>query len=135
LNWLIAEDEADIRNLVTMMATVWGHTPITFENGNKVWEWMDKIEAGQPVPQMPDFVLMDIRMPGRRGSEIAMRMRTLDKLKGVPIVLMTAFALGDDEIQRIKNEYGVDHVINKPLPDFDKLRTVLHDIIAQKQQG
>lgn len=135
MNWLIAEDEADIRNLVTMMATVWGHTPITFENGNKVWEWMDKIEAGQPVPQMPDFVLMDIRMPGRRGSEIAMRMRTLDKLKAVPIVLMTAFALGDDEIQRIKNEYGVDHVINKPLPDFDKLRTVLHDIIAQKQQG
>jgi CheY-like chemotaxis protein len=135
LNWLIAEDEADIRNLVTMMATVWGHTPITFENGNKVWEWMDKIEAGQPVPQMPDFVLMDIRMPGRRGSEIAMRMRTIDKLKGVPIVLMTAFELGDDEIQRITNEYGVDHVINKPLPDFDKLRTVLHDIIAQKQQG
>lgn len=134
MNWLIAEDEADIRNLVTMMCTVWGHTPITFENGNKVWEWMDKIEAGQPVPQMPDFVLMDIRMPGRRGSEIAMRMRTIDKLKTVPIVLMTAFALGDDEIQRIKNEYGVDHVINKPLPDFDKLRTVLHDIIAQKQR-
>jgi CheY-like chemotaxis protein len=133
LNWLIAEDEADIRNLVTMMCTVWGHTPMTFENGNKLWEWMDRVEAGQPVDPFPDFVLMDIRMPGKRGSEIAVRMRTIDRLKNVPIVLMTAFALADDEIQRIKTDYGVDHVINKPLPDFDKLRTVLHDIIAQKK--
>lgn len=134
MNWLIAEDEADIRNLVTMMATVWGHTPLTFENGQKVWDWMDKIEAGQPVDKLPDFALMDIRMPGKRGSEIAVRMRTIDPLKRIPIVLMTAFALADDEIQRIKNDYGVDHVINKPLPDFDKLRTVLHDIIQRKKE-
>ncbi|HRL12301.1 MAG TPA: response regulator, partial [Aggregatilineales bacterium] len=73
MNWLIAEDEADIRNLITMMCTVWGHTPLIFESGNKVWEWMDKIEAGEQVPVLPDFALMDIRMPGRRGSEIAMR--------------------------------------------------------------
>lgn len=132
MNWLIAEDEADIRNLVTMMCTVWGHTPMTFENGQKVWDWMDRIESGQAV-DVPDFALMDIRMPGRRGSEIAVRMRSIDKLKGIPIVLMTAFALADDEIQRIKNDYGVDHVINKPLPDFDKLRAVLHDIIEKKK--
>jgi two-component system alkaline phosphatase synthesis response regulator PhoP len=135
LNWLIAEDEADIRNLITMMCTVWGHTPLIFESGNKVWEWMDKIEAGETVPVLPDFALMDIRMPGRRGSEIAMRMRSIPKLKNVPIVLMTAFALSADEIQRIKDDYGVDHVINKPLPDFDKLRTILHDIIAQKSKA
>lgn len=135
MNWLIAEDEADIRNLITMMCTVWGHTPMIFESGQKVWDWMDKIEAGQPVGTMPDFVLMDIRMPGRRGSEIAMRMRTIAQLQNIPIVLMTAFALSADEIQRIKDEYGVDHVINKPLPDFDKLRTILHDIIAQKSKA
>jgi CheY-like chemotaxis protein len=62
-------------------------------------------------------------------------MRSIPKLKNVPIVLMTAFALSSDEIQRIKDDYGVDHVINKPLPDFDKLRTILHDIIAQKSKA
>lgn len=46
MNWLIAEDEADIRNLVGIMCTVWGHTPITFESGQKVWEWLDQVEAG-----------------------------------------------------------------------------------------
>jgi len=132
LNWLIAEDEADIRNLMSMMCTVWGHTPIIFESGLKVWEWMDKIEAGQNVGVMPDFVLMDIRMPGKRGVDLAARMRTIPVLQNVPIVLMTAFALSDEEITRIRDEYGVDYVINKPLPDFEKLRTLLHDIIAHK---
>jgi CheY-like chemotaxis protein len=135
LNWLIAEDEADIRNLMSMMCTVWGHTPIIFESGLKVWEWMDKIEAEQPVGPMPDFVLMDIRMPGKRGVELASRMRTIPSLQSIPIVLMTAFALSEDEINRIREEYGVDYVINKPLPDFDKLRVLLHDIIAQKNKA
>lgn len=135
MNWLIAEDEADIRNLMTMMCNVWGHTPIIYENGQKVWDWMDQVEAGTATGPIPDFALMDIRMPGRRGGEIATRMRTIDQLKNIPIVLMTAFALAEDEIQRIKNEYGVDHVINKPLPDFDKLRTILHDVIEQKSKA
>lgn len=135
MNWLIAEDEADIRNLMSMMCTVWGHTPIIFESGLKVWEWMDKIEAGQNVSPMPDFVLMDIRMPGKRGVDLAARMRTIPLLQNVPIVLMTAFALSDEEITRIREEYGVDYVINKPLPDFDKLRILLHDIIAHKNKA
>lgn len=135
MNWLIAEDEADIRNLVTMMCNVWGHTPLTFENGQKVWDWLDQVEAGQTGGPLPEFALMDIRMPGKRGSEIAMRIRQVDPIKNIPIVLMTAFALADDEIDRIKKEYGVDHVINKPLPDFDKLRTLLEGIIEDKSRA
>lgn len=133
MNWLIAEDETDIRNLVGIMCTVWGHTPLTFESGQKVWEWLDQVESGAVTSGLPDFALMDIRMPGRRGSELAQRIRTIDKIKHIPIVLMTAFVLGDEEITHLKQEFGVDHVINKPLPDFDRLGIVLHDIIKQKQ--
>jgi hypothetical protein len=43
--------------------------------------------------------------------------------------------LGDEEIARLKEENGVDHVINKPLPDFDALGVVLHDIIKKKQES
>ena len=45
MTWLIAEDEADIRNLVAMMCQAWGHTPQTFDNGQKVWDWLDTLEA------------------------------------------------------------------------------------------
>lgn len=130
--WLIAEDEADIRNLVAMMCQVWGHTPIMFESGQKAWDWMDELEAGQYEGPLPEFALMDIRMPGYRGNEVARRLRTIPQTAKIPIVLMTAFVLSDDEKHDMITNYGVDHIINKPLPDFDKLRQLLHDIIAQK---
>lgn len=135
MNWLIAEDETDIRNLVGIMCTVWGHTPLAFESGQKVWDWLDQVESGEVATGLPEFALMDIRMPGRRGSELAQRIRTIDKIKDIPIVLMTAFVLGDEEIARLKEEHGVDHVINKPLPDFDALGITLHDIIKKKQES
>lgn len=135
MNWLIAEDEADIRNLVGIMCQVWGHTPLTFETGQKVWDWLDDVEAGKVTSNLPDFALMDIRMPGRRGNEIAARMRDVEKIKHIPIVLMTAFVLSEDEIDRLRQDYGVDHVINKPLPDFDRLGVILHDIIKKKESA
>jgi two-component system phosphate regulon response regulator PhoB len=135
LNWLIAEDEGDIRNLIMMMAQVWGHKTMLFESGEKAWEWLDQVQAGQFQGDLPEFALMDIRMPGKRGNEISKRIRETEPIKGIPIVLMTAFVMGEDEMEVMRKEYGVDYVINKPLPDFDRLRVVLHDIIEKKKNG
>lgn len=132
--WLIAEDEADIRNLVAMMCQVWGHTAQTFDSGQKVWDWLDTVEAGKHQGDLPDFALMDIRMPGRRGNEIARRMRSIPALRHIAIVVMTAFVMSEDEMERMRREFGIDYIINKPLPDFDRLHVVLHDIIEKKRQ-
>lgn len=129
---MIAEDEADIRNLVALMCQAWGHTPVTFENGQKVWDWLDTVEKGEQS-ELPELILMDIRMPGKKGNELANRMRTLEKLQHTPIVLMTAFSLNDEERQEMIKKDGVDRILNKPLPDFDQLRIILHEIIQQKQ--
>jgi two-component system alkaline phosphatase synthesis response regulator PhoP len=129
---MIAEDEADIRNLLMMMIQVWGHAPIAYENGQKVWDWLDQFaEDKQPEP-VPELVLMDIRMPGKKGNEIAQRMRTIPALKTVPIVLMTAYSLSDGERTEMLQEDGVDHIIAKPLPDFEQLRTLLQNMVDKK---
>ena len=131
--WLIAEDEADIRNLIALMCQVWGHTPLAFENGQKVWDWLDTVEGGQQT-QLPDLILMDIRMPGKKGNELAHRMRTIASLQQTPIVLMTAFSLSEQERGEMITGDGVDQIISKPLPDFEQLRAVLDDIIKQKKE-
>jgi CheY-like chemotaxis protein len=133
LNWLIAEDEADIRNLITMMCQVWGYQPLAFENGQKVWDWLDSVETGQYQGDLPQFVLMDIRMPGKKGNEIAQRMRSMPNFQDTPIALMTAFALDEDERNSIIDNNGVDRIISKPLPDFEQLHNTLHQIIESKK--
>lgn len=132
MRWLIAEDEGDIRMLIATMCRIWGHEPIVFENGQKVWDWLDGVEAGEKREQLPDLVLMDIRMPGKRGNEIARRMRTIPTFERKPIVLMTAFALNQGERDTMIASDGVDHIIGKPLPDFEELRSLLLDITKAK---
>lgn len=133
MTWLIAEDEADIRNLIAMMCQAWGHIPMTFENGQRVWEWLDGIERDGST-QLPELILMDIRMPGKKGNELAQRMRTIPVFQDTPIVLMTAFTLNERERRDIMMADGVDHILNKPLPDFDQMRNLLHNIVAQKRK-
>lgn len=135
MHWLIAEDEADIRMLVATMAQVWGHTTITFESGQKAWDWLDTIESGKCMDTLPDFALMDIRMPGYTGDQVAARIRSIPQIGHIPIVLMTAFVLSDAERADMIAKTGVDQIINKPLPEFDTLRALLHDIIQSKMGG
>ncbi len=134
MTWLIAEDEADIRTLIATMCQVWGHPTVTFENGQKVWEWLDTIEhSGEH--SLPELVLMDIRMPGKKGNELAHRMRSIPALKQTPIVLMTAFSLSDQERSDMMSNDGVDYILSKPLPEFEVLRQTLHRIRDSKQKS
>jgi CheY-like chemotaxis protein len=129
--WMIAEDEADIRNLVAMMAEVWGHKPIAFETGQKAWDFLDAVEGGAYNGDLPEFALMDIRMPGYKGDEIAHRIRRIASIAHIPIVLMTAFSLDDEERAAMLTN-GADRIISKPLPDFAELQQVLHQVIEEK---
>lgn len=129
--WMIAEDEADIRNLVAMMAQAWGHQPLTFATGQQAWDFLDTVEAGTYTGPLPEFALMDIRMPGPKGNEIAHRIRKIGAISNIPIVLMTAFSLSDDERAAMLTN-GADRIISKPLPDFAQLEALLKKVIQDK---
>jgi CheY-like chemotaxis protein len=131
--WMIAEDETDIRNLIAMMAQAWGHEAMPFPTGRDAWAFLDAVEAGTHTGALPEFALMDIRMPGYSGDEVAHRIRTIAPLQDIPIVLMTAFTLGDDERARMLTD-GADRVIYKPLPDFMELKAILEQVINDKQR-
>jgi hypothetical protein len=62
-------------------------------------------------------------------------MRTLPSFKRTPIVLMTAFSLSESERNEMIQQDGVDQIIHKPLPDFEQLRILLHNIVTTKQSA
>lgn len=125
--WLVVEDEDDIRNIVKVMFQAWGHTALEFRDGHEAWRWLDAIETGAYSGELPELALMDIRMPGHRGHEIARRIRSVTPLQRIPVILMTAFSLSDAERTEMLADYGVNHIINKPLPDFFEMKQILDD--------
>jgi CheY-like chemotaxis protein len=61
----------------------------------------------------PDLILMDIALPGMDGLTLTRKLKADGKLKHIPVVAMTAFAMvGDD---RKAMEAGCDGYITKPI--------------------
>jgi len=68
---------------------------------------------GLALDQMPDVVLMDLRLPDGDGTHAARALRQDRRTAAIPIVAMTAVRLesGDDWLF----EAGFDGYINKPI--------------------
>jgi len=135
VTWLIVEDDPEIRNLVAVMMQVWGETPLALPDGNAAWRWLDSIVDGTFTGELPELALMDIRMPGHTGDQIAARMRLTERIKHIPIILMTAFTLTETEVQVMVDRAGIDRLIKKPLPDMDDFRATLYRVRDEKQKN
>jgi len=87
-------------------------------------------EQGQLAP-VPDAIISDIRMPGKDGIELLGMIRADDRLKRVPVILLTAKALTQDRIAGFKA--GADAYLPKPF-NPDELLSILDNAIQRQQQ-
>lgn len=80
---LIAEDDTDIRMLVEFTLQHAGHTVIATSNG---------AQAVDKTPQeMPDLILMDVRMPKMTGYEACAAIKAMEgPVADIPIVFLSA---------------------------------------------
>jgi CheY-like chemotaxis protein len=134
VTWLLVEDDPDIRTVVAVMMQLWGETALALSDGNAAWKWLDSVDAGT-ASDLPELALMDIRMPGHTGDQIAARIRQTQKIKNIPIILMTAFSLTDAEVASMKEKAGIDHLIKKPLPDMDDFKSTLYRVRDEKRKA
>lgn len=129
--WLVVEDDFSIRGLLALLIEMWGYHPMTFSDGFEVMIWLDKVEEGVEWVILPKLALLDIRMPGPQGYDIAQRLRKLSRTARVPIVMMTAFRFDTGERQMINELAQPSLFLSKPLPDPDKLKQMLEEVLSQ----
>lgn len=72
-------------------------------------------EEAQEILQhaMPDLILMDIALPGMDGLTLTRKLKQDERLRSVPVVALTAFAMKGDDRKAI--EAGCDGYITKPI--------------------
>jgi DNA-binding response OmpR family regulator len=110
---LIAEDEPDIRNLVTFTLRFAGYEVIDTQNGAEAYEKAQELAA---KGELPDLILMDVRMPKMTGYEACEKIKAHDQLKDVPVVFLSAKGQ-DSEVETGLSVGATDYIIKPFAPD------------------
>jgi chemosensory pili system protein ChpA (sensor histidine kinase/response regulator) len=92
-------------------------------NNLEVLTAKDGVDAVSQLQEtVPDAMLLDIEMPRMDGYELATHMRNDDRLRGVPIVMITS-RTGEKHRERAM-DIGVDRYLGKPYQESDLLGTL-----------
>ncbi|HEC44453.1 MAG TPA: response regulator transcription factor [Bacteroides sp.] len=102
MNILLAEDDTDLRSILSQYLEINGFTVLQAENG--------KVGLETFRSEHVDFCILDIMMPVMDGWELARQIRKADK--DMPVVFLTARNQKEDRIKGLK--LGADDYITKP---------------------
>src|SRR6478736_4487627 len=113
LRVLLVDDEPALRELLR----------VTFEGAS-----IDVTEAASGEEalallggELPDAVVLDLRLPGIGGADLCRRLRSEDETRDIPIVVLSG---GDSvELERACKA-GADEVIGKPFSPLELLAVV-----------
>lgn len=101
---VVAEDDTDIRDLITMVLDGMGLSSVALPDGTGVLQAC--------LRERPRLVLLDVTMPGQDGLATCRELRAEPSLTGLPIVMMTARARDQDV--EAGREAGADAYVTKP---------------------
>ena len=113
---MCVEDDPDIRMILEFsLARIGGYEVCLCANG---------YEAIQAVKTFsPQFVLLDVMMPGLSGPQTLLALREMSCMSGVPVVFLTAKAM-PDEVEALLVD-GAAGVIVKPFDPVSLPRDIL----------
>ncbi len=115
---LIVDDEAAQRELLGDAVRALGLATVEAESGEAALELISQ--------QMPDMVLLDVRLGGISGLETLRRIR--QNLPDLPVLLITGFADVRQAVEAVKG--GADDYLSKPI-DLDELQAAISDSLGR----
>ncbi|MBD2503288.1 response regulator [Anabaena azotica] len=119
---LVVDDNPDLRTYVSDILRRSGYQVYTARNG---YEGFGKAEE-----LSPNLIITDLMMPMVTGVEMIRMIRAEAKLKGTPIILLTAKV--DEETRIESTENGADAYLAKPFNDRELLAEV-RNLLALKE--
>jgi two-component system, OmpR family, phosphate regulon response regulator PhoB len=101
---LVVEDEPQIQELLAVNLE---------HSGHKVLRAASTEEAEAAIRKaLPDVLVLDWMLPGESGVAFARRLRTNERTRDLPILMLTARAMEQDKISGL--EAGADDYLTKP---------------------
>jgi len=101
---MVVEDHAQTRELLQYNLTAAGYEVRTAPDGLQGMEVMGRWR--------PDLLLLDLMLPGMDGFEVCRKLKQVQTLRGIPVIMLTARG---DEVDRVVGlELGAEDYVVKP---------------------
>ena len=111
---LVADDDPDIRDLVTFKLEQTGYDVTAVDNGASALD----LARAQP----PSLLVLDVLMPGMSGIDVCRELRGNPATAGLPIILLTS--RGQDQDVDTGFAVGADDYLVKPFSPREMARRV-----------
>lgn len=111
---LIADDSLAELQIFQQALESTGHTIITVMDGEAAEE---KVKS-EPV----DLIILDVIMPKKNGFQVCRSIKSDDKYKNIPIIIVTSKDQESDKFWGMKQ--GADEYLTKPFNPEDLLKAV-----------
>jgi CheY-like chemotaxis protein len=121
---LVADDQAGQLAVIDLLLSLDGYRLTTVENGREALEWLKE--------NTPDLAILDVAMPYVDGIDVCRRMRRVQRLRPVPVVILTG--LRDDATLEGARAAGADAVVPKPLEGKD-FRSTIRRLLSARATG
>jgi DNA-binding response OmpR family regulator len=118
---LIADDEQDIRDLLTWTLKFAGHEVVVASDGEEAFRLARQ--------EQPELALLDVRMPKMNGYETCRQIKADPALKQMPVVFVSAW--GQESEVKLGMEAGAAGYVVKPFEPNMLIRKVA-ELVAKK---
>jgi signal transduction histidine kinase/DNA-binding response OmpR family regulator len=122
---LVVDDRAENREMLRRALEIEGWRVSEAGNGRTA---LDALAVGEP-----SLILLDLMMPVMDGFEFVLEMRKRDASRAIPIVVVTAKDITDEDRRRLSG--GVVGLIEKGGLDRESLLTQLRELVAAAVPG
>jgi DNA-binding response OmpR family regulator len=120
---LIAEDNAEIRALVSSILVEEGHKVGVAQNGQQALDMM--------LDDAPDVLVLDIMMPQMDGYSVLKELKSSGIKEQMKILILTAKTSESDWVRGYK--LGADSYLTKPF-DTDELINAIEDLLSSTKE-
>ena len=125
----IADDDADDRMMVedAFCESRLANPRRYFEDGEQLLNYLTAVGAGAHSGSLPALILLDLNMPRMDGRAVLSRMKADDRLRRIPVVVLTTSKAEEDILRTY--DLGVSSFITKPVSFaalVDIVQTITH---------
>jgi two-component system, chemotaxis family, sensor kinase CheA len=116
---LVVDDSVTIRTFEKALLEAAGYDVTAASDGLEAWNLVQK--------QAPDLIVSDVEMPNMTGFELTEKVRGDQRLKGMPLILVTT--LSSDEDRKRGIDAGADAYVIKGSAEQDQLLETVRRLV------